>query len=250
MTDKAYVYFLTPATIIILWWLAAGAYNSPILPSPYDTVGGFGGLINRGLLTHLLHSLFRFFIGSMLGITVGVVTGLMTGAYKSLDRLVTPTIYTLSPLPPIAWIPLLILGFGLGETPKILLIFIGCFMTMHLKINASCKKLPKDMYELCLQFGVSKPKLLLKVLLPHCGSAIVIGARISLTLSWILLVASELIVSDNGLGWILWDSRMFGRYDEMFAVMAILCALGTATNILVTTLGNRILHWETRIETT
>jgi sulfonate transport system permease protein len=165
------------------------------------------------------------FFGSTLGIAVGT--------RRWVSRAIEPTLLALIPIPGIAWIPLLIIFFGIGETSKILLIAISGLCTLFIPTAYGIRAADKNLVELSRVLGKSDGSLLRHVLIPSALPNMFAAMRVTLVAAWTLLISSEVIASSDGLGWLIWDARRFSKPDDMIVGMIALGILGKAGDSLL-----------------
>jgi len=247
---------LFPLFLLGTWQIAVevGWWPRTLIATPLDVLKDFFVLLSSGeLLAHSRVSLVRLVEGFFLGSIAAVLIGSMVGLSKTVERLLAPTFQALSPIPPPAWIPVLIILFGIEELSKVALIAIGAFIIVYVNTFQGFRSTDQKLVELAMTFQKSKRELTLSVLLPSALPSIMTGMRIALGLSWILLIASELISSKMvseatrmegiGLGWLIYDARRFGRPDDMIVGMISMGILGKATDMLTEYFEKRLLRW-------
>ncbi|WP_162264191.1 ABC transporter permease [Mycobacterium sp. Root265] len=213
----------------MVWQLAVagGVFSAGQLPPPADVVSAWRELISRGeLWTHLGTSLSRVVVGYLSGALAGLALGSLVGLSVSVQRLFGPTVAALRTVPSLAWVPLLLLWFGIGEEPKVLLIAIGAFFPVYTTTASALSHVDPQLVEVGRAYGRRGPALLLTVLLPAAAPTLVNGLRLGLANAWLFLVAAELIASSKGLGFLLIDSQNTGRTDVMLLSIVLLAVLG------------------------
>jgi NitT/TauT family transport system permease protein/taurine transport system permease protein len=242
---------LSPLFLLGVWVLATqqGWVRSVLLPSPaavFSTLQemvtqGYGGI---GLATHIGASLMRvgtaFVAGSLLGITIGM----LRGRVAPIDALWLVPSELLRPIPPLGLIPLFILWFGIGEMSKILLIFLSVFLIMMINAQAGARSCGQDALRAAQTLGANRIQIFRHVVLPSALPQIVTGLRVALGTALSILVASELLGGDRGLGFIVLDASNFFRTAHVFAGIAIIGAIGLISDRSLATLGRRWVHWE------
>jgi sulfonate transport system permease protein len=184
-------------------------------------------------------------LGFTIGTLIGLVLGVMVGTSKFAERLFAPTIQFLAPIPPIAWIPLLIILIGIGEASKIGLIIIASFVVVYLNTVQGIRSTDQKLVDVAHVLRKSNKELIKKVLLPSATPHIFTGMRIALGLSWILLIAAEVIASSKGLGWLIWDSRNFSRPDDLFVGIIMIGILGKLSDMVLVAFEKQLTHWRT-----
>lgn len=213
----------------LLWWLvsATGLVNSQFLPSPVDVVRAFGELLNKGVVFEDLRaSIFRVGTGFLLAAILSVPLGIGMGAFATVRSLLEPIIGIVRYMPAPAFIPLLIIYLGLGEAPKIALIFIGVIFFNTLMIMDAVKFVPKHLLEATYTLGGSRRQTLFQVIAPFVVPNILDTFRINMASAWNLVVVAELIAANEGLGKRIALAQKFFRTDEIFAYLILLGLIG------------------------
>ena len=234
---------LLPLLLLAGWQVlaTAGGYSRAQLPPPYDVALALRELITRGeLWQHLAISTQRVLIGFAVGATAGLALGGLVGLSATARALVAPTVQALRAIPSLAWVPLLLLWFGIGETPKIVLVSIGAFFPVYTTVASALAHVDPHLVEVGRAYGRSGVRLLGTVLLPAATPPVLAGLRLGLAQAWLFLVAAELIASSMGLGFLLIDSQNTGRTDVILLAIVLLAALGKLTDTLLGVLERRL----------
>jgi NitT/TauT family transport system permease protein len=218
------------------------------LPSPQALAHELYSLIITGytgkpLWAHALASLIRTLVGLIAALLVGIPVGLLMGASRVAGALLTPPFSFLRPVPAIALIPLIILYFGIGEFSKIFVIFITASLYIILNAAAGVKSVPQDLIRAGINMGLSRRQLFTHVILPASAPYIMTGIKTATAVSWALVVASELIAAQVGLGYVIMDAATFYRIPDVYIAIAIIGLIGLALETLETYAENRLLHW-------
>ncbi|MCX5008800.1 ABC transporter permease [Streptomyces sp. NBC_00638] len=227
---------LLPVALLIVWQLAAasGSYNRSQLPAPADVLEAARSLLARDELGHhIAISVQRVLIGFAVGAALGLLLGGLVGLSRTARAVLAPTIHAIRAVPSLAWVPLLLLWLGIGETPKITLVAIGAFFPVYTTVSAGLDHVDPRLEELGLAYGRRGPALLVQVLVPAAAPAVLSGLRLGLAQGWLFLVAAELIASSMGLGFLLIDSENTGRTDILFLAILLLALLGKASDALL-----------------
>ncbi len=216
------------ALLIAVWWAVVAATGSAIFPTPWQVVTGTVELIRDGTLwEHIGASLLRVGTGFLLAVVVGVPLGLWMGWVRGIFRTLNPIFQILRPISPIAWIPIAILWFGVGNASPIYLIFISSVFPMIVQTTAGVHTIEKRYLWASDNFGVSRYALFTQVVIPAVLPQIIVGMRIGLGVAWLVVVAAEMIALRSGLGYLIIDSRNAGnRYDLVIAGMIIIGLIG------------------------
>jgi NitT/TauT family transport system permease protein len=198
------------------------------LPTPRAVVAGAWELLKDGTLArHIGASLMRVASGFGLAVCVALPLGLWMGWVRGAYRTLNPLFQMLRPISPIAWIPIAILWFGVGDASPIYLIFISSVFPMIVQTTVGVHTIEKRYLRAAENFGVSRHTLFKRVVIPAVLPQIVVGMRIGLGVAWLVVVAAEMIALHSGLGYMIMDSRNAGnRYDLVVAGMIIIGVIG------------------------
>jgi NitT/TauT family transport system permease protein len=202
--------------------------ESAIFPTPWQVVTGTLELAEDGTLwEHISSSLARVGTGFLLAILIAIPLGLWIGRVDAAYVTLNPLFQILRPISPIAWIPLAILWFGVGNASPIFLIFIASVFPMIVQTAAGVHTIERRYLRAAENFGVSRGKLYRQVIIPAVLPEIIVGMRITLGVAWLVVVAAEMIALRSGLGYLIMDSRNAGnRYDLVIAAMIIIGFIG------------------------
>ena len=214
--------------LIAAWWAAVAASGSVIFPTPWRVLTGTLELIEDGTLwAHIGASLFRVGVGFLLAVGLGVPLGLWMGWVRGAFATLNPIFQILRPISPIAWIPIAILWFGVGNASPIYLIFISSVFPMVVQTTAGVHTIERRYLRAAENFGVTRYTLFRQVVIPAVLPQIIVGMRIGLGVAWLVVVAAEMIALRSGLGYLIIDSRNAGnRYDLVVAGMIIIGLIG------------------------
>jgi NitT/TauT family transport system permease protein len=218
------------ALLLAAWWIVVVQSESVIFPTPWQVLTGTYELLEEGtLFEHIGASLFRVGVGFALAVALGVPLGLLMGWVAGVHTLLNPIVQILRPISPIAWIPIAILWFGVGDVSPIFLIFLSSVFPIVVQTVAGVHTIDRQYLRAARNFGVSRTKLFTQVVVPAVLPQIIVGMRISLGVAWLVVVAAEMIALRSGLGYLIIDSRNAGnRYDLVIAGMAIIGLTGLA----------------------
>ena len=234
------------ALLIAAWWAVVAATQSVIFPTPWQVVQGTWELVRDGTLwEHIGASLFRVGAGFLLAVAVGIPLGLWMGWVKGAFTTLNPIIQMLRPISPIAWIPIAILWFGVGNASPIYLIFISSVFPMVVQTTAGVHTIERRYLRAAQNFGGSRYTLFRRVVIPAVLPQIIVGMRIGLGVAWLVVVAAEMIALRSGLGYLIIDSRNAGnRYDLVIAGMVIIGLIGLLLDSVMRRLeGLRSVRW-------
>jgi NitT/TauT family transport system permease protein len=231
---------------LLLWWAVTtfGNIDPKFLPSPSRVLEAFGRLWStRELLKDTVASLWRVGVGFLLAVACSIPVGVLMGSFASIRALLEPLFGLIRYMPAPAFIPLLILYLGIGEEPKITLIFIGVFFFNSLMVMDTVKFVPKDLIEATYMLGGNRWETLTEVILPHVLPGIIDACRINLAAAWQLVIVSELIAATEGLGRRISVAGRFLRTDEIFVGLIVIGVIGLLFDLLFQYLLRVTCNW-------
>lgn len=239
--------------LLCTWTLVTNLFHvSPmVLPTPQILWGHFaallvGGYAGQPLWVHILASLARSMTGLLTGIALAIPIGLWMGYSRAANAALMPIFGFIRPIPPIAFIPLVILWFGIGEFSKILLIFAASFNFTVLASAAGMRAVPEQLVRAGINLGLTRRQLFVSVMLPAALPQIFTGIKTSTAVSWAIVVAAELIAAQAGLGFIIEDAGTFFRTPEVLIGVVIIGAVGLSFELIITLAERRLLHWQAK----
>jgi NitT/TauT family transport system permease protein len=234
------------AVLVAVWWITVVQSGSIIFPTPWDVVLATIELARLGTLwDHIASSLLRVGAGFLLAAALAIPLGLLMGWFKAVFATLNPIIQILRPISPIAWIPLAILWFGVGNLSPVFLIFLASLFPIIVETAAGVHTMERQYIRAAHNFGVSGLTLFSQVVIPAALPHIITGMRISLGVAWLVVVAAEMIAMRSGLGYLIIDSRNAGnRYDLVVAAMVIIGLTGLLLDILMRQLEKiKVVRW-------
>ena len=241
---------LLPVTLISIllgvWSLVVARSGSAIFPTPWKVVTGTVELIRDGtMFDHIGASLLRVAAGFLIATVVALPLGLWMGRVTVVYTTLNPIFQILRPISPIAWIPIAILWFGIGDTSPIFLIFISSVFPLVVQTATGVHSIEPRFLQAAENFGVPRWKLYLKVIWPAALPQVIVGMRISLGVAWLVVVAAEMIALRSGLGYMIIDARNAGnRYDLVVSGMVVIGLIGLLLDALMRRLeGLRSVRW-------
>ncbi|MGH9720874.1 MAG: ABC transporter permease [Bryobacteraceae bacterium] len=216
------------ALLVVAWQVAVAYSTESLIPGPWAVFLGIVELAGKGLLLkYVVASLFRVTWGYLAGVLLGIPFGLMLGWYHRGERGVNPLIQILRPISPLAWIPISILWFGVGDLAAVYLIFMASFLPMTVTAVNAVRNIAPVHLNAGRNFGLSESQLIMRVLYPAVMPQLIVGLRITLGIAWLVVVAAEMIAVNSGLGFLIVDARNAGnRYDLVIAGMVMIGLVG------------------------
>jgi NitT/TauT family transport system permease protein len=226
------------AVLLLVWQVAIGVQRAPILPTPWLVAKALVELAVSGrLMRYVVASLFRVTWGFALAAILAIPIGLTLGLYRRAEYAFNPIIQLLRPISPLAWIPISILWFGVGDIAAIFLIFLASFLPLTVTAMNAVASIPDVYLNAGRNFGLKRSQIVFRVLYPAVTPQLILGLRITLGIAWLVVVAAEMIAVNSGLGFLIVDARNAGnRYDLVVAGMVMIGVIGLLLDIGVKSL--------------
>lgn len=236
--------------LIALWEVAVLLSNSEIaFPTPVDVFQRFFYMLTHKVgnyytvIGHVLWSLSRVLVGFSIAAVLGTILGLTMGWFKYVRAIMMPVFNMLRPIAPLAWIPLAILWFGIGEKYKYFLIFIAAFVPFTLNSFAGASHVDKQLIGAARMLGASNAQLFFEIVVPAAVPSIFSGAQVALSNSWMTMLAAEMVCATEGVGWIIIAGQSVNDMTQMIAGMLAIGIVGLALATGMRKLEERCLRW-------
>jgi sulfonate transport system permease protein len=237
---------LTPVVLLLAWELAAltGLLDRRLFTPPSQILArGWEMIVGGDLWIHIGATVARLAAGLVLGAVAGIVVGLLMGVWRPVRAALGPTFTALYALPKIAILPLLLLIFGLTETPKVLSVAISVFFVVQINTLAGIMQIDARILEAARAYRASGWRLFRYVLLPGATPSILTGLRVSAGMAVIVVTAVEFVASNNGLGYLIWNSWQLFQPQTMFVGLITVSVIGALVTGLVIALERVVLPW-------
>ena len=216
------------AFVILIWHI----FSSEIIPSPMQVLDAFRLIIdNNSLQIGIIDSLYRYGIGLILGVIFGVIIGFIFGYNPKFAQAFDPLFNILRPISPIAWVPIILIIFGIGDLPTIFIIAYSVFFPMVLLSTKAIQDLPSQLILVAKNFGASKLQIFTGVIIPSSFLSLISSLKLAAALAWINLVVGEMLGAQTGLGYMIIDSRNQLRIDILLAVIITIGIIGMLINL-------------------
>jgi taurine transport system permease protein len=241
---------ITVTAIIGLWSLAtAYALVSPVfLPSPREVVRAIytlavTGFVDATLAEHVGASLYRIFGALIASIVIGIPAGIAIGTSRIGRGILDPIVEFLRPLPPLAYLPLIIIWVGIGEASKITVIALSMLPSIILSTSAGVRAVSKDHVNAARSLGASRGQVLAEVVLPSAVPSILTGIRIALGAGWTTLVAAELVAATSGIGFMIQSAAQFLVTDIVIAGIIVIALIAILLEYIARRIERRLVPW-------
>ena len=226
---KIVLALLIPAAVVVLWIWAKATRDIPdgILPTIPAVGRAFVEMASSGQLWEDLSvSLLRVVKGFLVSAVLGIVFGSLIGMFRTAREMLKPMFTVIRQIPMIAWIPLVILWFGIDELSKVVIIVLAAFFQVLVNTESGIEQTPEDYLEVARLYKLSPWKTFTKVYLPHALPQILVGLKLALSVSWMAVVAAELIAATSGIGYRMSNARSLMRSDIVIVCMIVVGLIG------------------------
>jgi NitT/TauT family transport system permease protein len=231
------------------WQARTGGLSPLFFPAPFSILKTFFRLLIQGILpTHIAATLGPALLGLVLGGLPGLILGLAMGWSQRLREVMEPFIASGHPMPKIALLPLIMIIFGIGETSKVVVIAIAAFFPMLINTMAGVRQINPTYFEVAVNYGASLSKMFTRVILPGSLPAILVGVRLAFNIAMLLTIAVEMVISQAGLGGMIWFAWQTLRTEELYASLVAIAALGVGFNVLLMRATARLVPWQVERE--
>lgn len=245
---KKFIYgLILPVIIVISWYLYTTFSNVPnsLLPKIQNVFMAFNEMVSQGQLQNdLAVSFLRVVKGFLVSGVIGILLGAMMGMSQKISAMLLPTITAIRQIPVIAWIPLIILWAGIGEGSKVVIIVIAASFPVLVNTLSGFTSTPAGYIEVARLYNLNRWQTFLKVYLPHALPQMLVGLKLGLSVSWMALVASELIAASSGIGYRMNDARSLMRSDKVIVCMVVIGLAGIIMDKVISIIFEAITPWE------
>ncbi|MDL2403331.1 ABC transporter permease subunit [Rhizobium mayense] len=245
---------VTALAILLLWWLVSALRVVPhlFLPRPDEVLTQISvicrdGYAGASLSEHVFASLFRIVVAALIATSAGIPLGLLMGLNRWAKGVLDAPIEFYWPLPPLSYLPLMIIWLGIGETSKITLLVLAMFAPICLSAQAGVRSLPIERVNAARSLGASRRQLFIDIVLPSALPEILTGIRIALGVGWGTLVAAELIASTRGIGFMIMSASQFLATDVVFVGIGIIAICAFAFSATIRFLEAFLVPWKGKL---
>lgn len=217
-------------------------FSDALFPSPLQSFKALAEMISSGVLfEHIGASMYRFAIGYISSVIIAVMLGLILGRLPKVFQYINPAVQLLRPISPMAWMPFIVLWFGIGDIPAIVIIFIAAFFPVLLSTVSAVNGIDTIYMKVSKNFGIKQPQLMWKVIFPAAFPQIANSIHLALGTAWVFLVAGEMTGAQSGLGYLVIDARNNLRADILFADIIVIGIIGLILDSLIKLAEKQIL---------
>ncbi len=245
-----YMYTAISVTLaLILWHFVANSIAGAVIASPADTLNSFIREVQNGkLVGHIGISLFRVAAGFSLAFVVAIPIAFLMGWYEPVQMLIEPLIQFIRNIPALAYIPLVVVAQGVGESAKITVIFISTFLVMIITVYQGVREVDNTLIKAARVLGATDKDIFLRVVIPASIPYILVGTRLGLGSSLTTLIAAELTGSDKGLGQMIQEASLYFRMDIVMLGIIVIGIVGVTLNTIVGIIEKRLTVWQETVK--
>ncbi len=249
--ESLVISIVTITGLLAIWWFVtwAGWVQPLFVPSPGAIVQKFIDVFNQGftgssLAEHVAISTARVFGAFLLACLVGIPLGLAMGMSPVMRGIFDPPIEFYRPIPPLAYLPLMVIWFGIGETSKVLLIFLSIFAPVALGARAGVRSAAIEQIHAAYSFGATRWQVITHVILPAALPEILTAMRIGIGFGWTTLVAAEMVAATEGLGYMVLSASQFLQTSTVIMGIVVIAAIAYAFDLLMRWIERTVVHWK------
>lgn len=252
--NSAAISVVTVSALLIVWFVVTklGLIKPLFLPSPQAVIEQFwvylsGEANDKPLWQHFAASMFRVFTAFALACLTAIPVGIAMGMSRWARGIFDPPIEFYRPLPPLAYLPLIIIWFGIDEMPKVLLIYLACFAPLALAARSGMKSAAQEQINAAYSMGASYRQVILHVILPSAMPEILVGMRIAVGFGWTTLVAAEMVAANVGLGQMVLNASNFLRTDIVIMGIFVIGVVAYLFDLLMRWVERKVVPWKGRM---
>lgn len=242
---------ITIAIVLVVWYgiTVSGLFSETIIPSPKSVIESFVNVLNEGyrghsLFEHLATSMKRLMWAYLLVVITAVPLGLLSGYNSKIRAILEPLVGFYRPLPPLAYYTILVLWLGIGESSKLMLLYLAGFAPVYIACVAGVIRIREDYINGAYTLGANKWQIFFYVIFPAALTDIFTGLRTALGVEYTTLVAAEMVAATAGMGWLVLDASKYLRSDTVFMGVIIMGITGVLLDKLIIVTENKIIHWK------
>ena len=231
------------SVVLVIWYILSISMRSNIIPSPYETFITFFKLMGENLFTHTVVSIYRISIAILISLFIGVPLGLCVGLSNRADKLISPITYILYPLPKIAFLPIFMMLFGLGDSSKIILIITIIVFPILIAARDGVREIPKELFYSVESLGLSRWGIYKNLVFPAVLPKIISSLRISVGISISALFFAENFATTYGIGYLIMNAWSMVDYPQMFAGILTLSLMGLLIFKIIDLTEKKLCPW-------
>lgn len=238
--------FIVPVILVVLWAILSGSGKfSPLVMPPVSSIWKelVNSITSGMMFTDLFVSILIVLRGYIIGVLLGLVFGVLMGIFTKVNNLFSGTINAFRQIPPLAWIPLLILWVGIGDASKVILIALGVFYPVLLNTISGISEVSTSYLEFARNYKIKKKDILLHILLPGAVPSVFVGLRLGAGQAWMAVVAAEMIAATAGVGYRINAARNLMQTGQVILYMILIGVVGGLMDYILRKIEKRVIRW-------
>lgn len=246
LTTSKILSVILPIIILISWFVISKfkVFSSAILPNIGQVIESFSSQLASGqLINDILISFIRVAQGYLIAVILGINLGVLMGINNNINSFFYLTLTSIRQIPMLAWIPLIVLWFGIGETSKIIVIVLAAFFPILINTISGIKSTDFKLIEVGKMYNLSKFKLFTKIYLPSAIPSIFVGLKLGLGISWMAVVGAEIIAATSGIGYRINDARSLMQPEVVFVGMIVIAIIGLIMEQILNKIAKILTPW-------
>lgn len=246
LTNSKFLSLFLPIIILIVWFIISKLqiFSSAILPNIGQVIESFVNQLTNGqLINDILTSFIRVVQGYLIAVILGIALGVLMGINKNINSFFYLTLTSIRQIPMLAWIPLIVLWFGIGEASKIIVIVLAAFFPILINTISGIKGTDPKLIEVGKMYNLSKFKLFTNIYLPSAIPSIFVGLKLGLGISWMAVVGAEIIAATSGIGYRINDARSLMQPEVVFVGMIVIAIIGLLMEQILNKIAKILTPW-------
>ena len=239
-------YIMAALFLTLLWMAVSELVALPIIPSPFKVVDNLADIFMKYIAVHSLYSLWRIAAGLILAIVIGLPLGVVMGYFPKVDRFLAPLVYLTYPIPKIALLPILMLLFGIGDSSKIVMIFLIIVFQVVVAVRDGIRSIPKETYYPLYSLGASFTDIFYEVLWPASLPKFITEVRVALATAISVLFFTETFGTQYGMGYFIMDAWLRVNYLEMYSGIVVLSLIGLLLFTIIDVIEHYSCQWQSK----
>ena len=238
--------FIVPVILVVIWVILSGSGKfSPLVMPPVSSIWKelVNSITSGMMFTDLFVSILIVLRGYIIGALLGLVFGVLMGIFTKVNNLFSGTINAFRQIPPLAWIPLLILWVGIGDASKVILIALGVFYPVLLNTISGISEVSTSYLEFARNYKIKKKDILLHILLPGAVPSVFVGLRLGAGQAWMAVVAAEMIAATAGVGYRINAARNLMQTGQVILYMILIGVVGGLMDYFLRKIEKRVVRW-------
>ncbi len=244
-SEKIWQWVSAITIFFYIWWIGAFIFQNPFIPNPFEVIFSSVNLFQSGeIFVHIWGSVRRTVFGFLLSLLIASLLGYVVGVSSFLKNYVSPIIELLRPIPPIAWIPMSILWFGIGDASSLFIIFLAAFFPIFTSVSFGVASLPEVYNRVSIDYDLTVYQKFIHIIFPFSLPYLFSGCKVSIGFAWMAVIAAEMIAVNSGLGYFIEINRVLLKTQYVIFAMIVIGLIGYVMNKIISYLEFKVVVWK------